>query len=284
MSAKGRLEREYLRSQHEGSPVSGTARLARGLLPKLLYAAILIALWQAAIVVLELKEFLVPSPLAVFNALFSPETAAQYQWWTHIATTLGEILAAFVFTAVFGFVLALLITWSDIVRGIAMPVIAVFNSLPKIALAPLFLIWFGYGFTANVTIAILVAFFPVVLNTTTGLDDVDEDLLDLVRYLHASKLQVFLKIRIPMSLPYVVSGLKISATLSVVGAIVGEFVASSQGLGFLIKDSQAMMNTPPMFASLILISCIGLGLFAAIAALEKVFMPWNRSPAEEGSR
>ena len=154
MSAKGRLEREYLRSQHEGSPVSGTARLARGLLPKLLYAAILIALWQAAIVVLELKEFLVPSPLAVFNALFSPETAAQYQWWTHIATTLGEILAAFVFTAVFGFVLALLITWSDIVRGIAMPVIAVFNSLPKIALAPLFLIWFGYGFTANVTIAI----------------------------------------------------------------------------------------------------------------------------------
>ncbi len=144
-----------------------------------------------AIVVLELKEFLVPSPLAVFNALFSPETAAQYQWWTHIGTTLGEILAAFVFTAVFGFVLALLITWSDIVRGIAMPVIAVFNSLPKIALAPLFLIWFGYGFTANVTIAILVAFFPVVLNTTTGLDDVDEDLLDLVRYLHASKLQVF---------------------------------------------------------------------------------------------
>ena len=112
----------------------------------------------------------------------------------------------------------------------------------------------------------------------------DEDLLDLVRYLHASKLQVFLKIRIPMSLPYVVSGLKISATLTVVGAIVGEFVASSQGLGFLIKDSQAMMNTPPMFASLILISCIGLGLFASIAAMEKICMPWNRSPAEEGAR
>lgn len=260
------------------------ARLAKGLLPKLLYVAILVAIWQAAIFVLELKEFVVPTPLAVFKALFDPETASQYQWWTHIGTTLGEILAAFVFTAIFGFVLALLITWSDLVRGIAMPVIAVFNSLPKIALAPLFLIWLGYGFAANVTIAILVAFFPVVLNTTTGLDDVDEDLLDLVRYLHASKLQVFLKIRIPMSLPYVVSGLKISATLSVVGAIVGEFVASSRGLGFLIKDSQAMMNTPPMFASLILISCIGLGLFSSIAAMEKTCMPWNRSPAEEGSR
>jgi NitT/TauT family transport system permease protein len=284
MSATGRPEREYRSAQHEGSPVNTAVRLAKAVLPKLLYAAILVAIWQAGIVLLELKEFLVPSPLAVFKALFDPQTASQYQWWTHIGTTLGEILAAFVFTAIFGFVLALLITWSDLVRGIAMPVIAVFNSLPKIALAPLFLIWFGYGFTANVTIAILVAFFPVVLNTTTGLDDVDEDLLDLVRYLHASKLQVFIKIRIPMSLPYVVSGLKISATLCVVGAIVGEFVASSQGLGFLIKDAQAMMNTPPMFASLILISCIGLSLFAFIAAMEKVCMPWNRSPAEEGAR
>ena len=114
-----------------------------------------------------------------------------------------------------------------------MPVIAVFNSLPKIALAPLFLIWFGYGFTANVTIAILVAFFPVVINTTTGLDSVDDDLLDLVRYLHATKAQIFLKIRIPMSLPYVVSGLKISATLCVVGSIVGEFVGATLG-GFAL--------------------------------------------------
>ncbi len=137
LSATGRPEREYLRSQHEGRSLSTTARLAKGLLPKLLYAAILVAIWQAGIVLLELKEFLVPSPLAVFKALFDPATASQYQWWTHIGTTLGEILAAFVFTALFGFVLALLITWSDLVRGIAMPVIAVFNSLPKIALAPL---------------------------------------------------------------------------------------------------------------------------------------------------
>jgi NitT/TauT family transport system permease protein len=143
------------------------------------------------------------------------------------------------------------------------------------------LIWLGYGFAANVTIAILVAFFPIVLNTTVGLESVDEDLLDLVRYLNASKMQVFLKIRIPNSLPYVFSGLKISATMSVVGAIVGEFVASSKGLGFVIKDSQAMLNTPPMFASLIMISAIGLGLFGFIAWLEKVLMPWNRETRED---
>jgi NitT/TauT family transport system permease protein len=262
--------------------MTSASRVAKAVLPKLLYAVALIAIWHGAIVAFGVKEFVVPSPLAVFEALFAPAKAAQYAWPTHILTTLGEILASFVFTAVFGFALSLVICWSSIARSIAMPIIAVLNSLPKIALAPLFLIWLGYGFAANVTIAILVAFFPVVLNTTTGLDAVDEDLLDLVRYLHASKLQVFVKIRIPMSLPYVVSGLKISATLSVVGAIVGEFVASSQGLGFLIKDSQAMMNTPPMFASLILISAIGLGLFASIAVVERVFMPWNRA-AEAGS-
>lgn len=259
-------------------------RFLRGALAKFVYAAGVIGLWQAAVVGLKLKEFVIPSPLAVFRHLFVPEVAAQYSWWTQIWTTGSEILVSFAFTAMGGFALALLISWSKVVRAVALPLITVFNSLPKIALAPLFLIWFGYGFAANVMIAILVAFFPVVLNAQAGLDAVDGDLLDLVRYLNASKLQIFLKIRIPMSLPYVFSGLKISATLSVVGAIVGEFVASSRGLGFLIKDSQAMMNTPPMFASLILISAVGLGLFQLITFLETVLMPWNRPQTEDSSR
>jgi NitT/TauT family transport system permease protein len=250
--------------------------LAGKILPKLLYAILAIALWQAIVMLFKVKEFVVPAPLAVFKSLFSGQKVAENTWWVHISTTLSEIVAAYLFTAAVGFLLAVLICWSKILRGIFMPIIAVLNSLPKIALAPLFLIWLGYGFAANVTIAIIVAFFPIVLNTTVGLDSVDEDLLDLVRYLNASKLQIFLKIRIPNSLPYVFSGLKVSATMTVVGVIVGEFVASSQGLGFLIKDSQAMMNTPPMFASLFIISAMGLGLFAFIGLLERLLMPWNR--------
>jgi NitT/TauT family transport system permease protein len=248
---------------------------AAKVLPRLLYIVLAIALWQALIMIFKVKEFVVPSPIAVFKSLFSGELIAENTWAVHIRTTLTEIAVSFFLTAVVGFLLALVICWSRILRGILMPVIAVLNSLPKIALAPLFLIWLGYGFKANVTIAIICAFFPIVLNTTVGLDSVDEDLLDLVRYLNASKLQVFLKIRIPNSLPYVFSGLKVSATMAVVGVIVGEFVASSQGLGFLIKDSQAMMNTPPMFAALFLISGIGLGLFAFIGFLERALMPWN---------
>jgi len=261
--------------------MSAAAKRLRGILPKVLYAIIVIGLWQAIVVVFKVKEFVVPSPVAVFKSLFSSAKVAENTWWVHIGTTLSEIIVSFLFTAAAGFLLSLLISWSKLMRNLLMPLISLFNSLPKIVLAPLFLIWLGYGFTANVTIAILVAFFPIVLNTTVGLESVDEDLLDLVRYLNASKLQVFLKIRIPNSLPYLFSGLKISATLSVVGAIVGEFVASSQGLGFLIKDSQAMLNTPPMFASLILVSGIGLGLFSLISLLERVCMPWNR-PEQEG--
>jgi NitT/TauT family transport system permease protein len=256
-------------------------RFLRKLFFRLLAAAAVIAVWQGAIVVFKIKAFVIPTPLAVFNSLFSSKKVAEATWWEHIFTTLSEIGASFVVIAVGGFLLSLAITWSRAVRGIMMPIIAVLNSLPKIVLAPLFLIWLGYGFAANVTIAVLVAFFPIVLNATVGLESVDEDLIDLVRYLNASKLQIFLKIRIPNSLPYVFSGLKISATLTVVGAIVGEFVASSRGLGFLIKDSQAMMNTPPMFASLILVSGVGLGLFSLISLLEKVCMPWNRN-VEEG--
>ena len=264
----------------EKNPGAGGKFLLK-LLVRLAAAAAVVALWQAAIVVFKVKAFVIPSPFAVVNSLFSSEKVAEATWWEHIFTTLSEIGASFVVITIGGFLLSLAITWSKAVRGIMMPIIAVLNSLPKIVLAPLFLIWLGYGFAANVTIAVLVAFFPIVLNATVGLESVEEDLIDLVRYLNASKLQIFLKIRIPNSLPYVFSGLKISATLTVVGVIVGEFVASSRGLGFLIKDSQAMMNTPPMFASLILISGVGLGLFSFISLLERVCMPWNRN-IEEG--
>jgi NitT/TauT family transport system permease protein len=231
--------------------------------------------WELAVRIFGIKEFVIPSPFLVFAQFYAPEFADKYAWLEHIQTTLAEILVSFCLTCLAGVGVAILMSWSKLFRGLFTPLITVFNSLPKIVLAPLFIIWFGWGFAANVGIAILVAFFPVVLNTSAGLNAVDEDLLDLVRYLHASKWQVFTKIRIPNSLPFIFSGLKISATLSVVGAIVGEFIASSQGLGFLIKDAQAALDTAPMFGSLLIISGIGLSLFGLIGVLEKLLMPWH---------
>lgn len=244
---------------------------------KLLTLLAVLALWQIGVMVFEVKEFILPAPLTILAQLFLPSYAAQYQWLTHISTTLSEILLSFCVTAVVGIAAAILMTWSRILRQIITPIIILFNSLPKIALAPLFLLWFGYGIIPNVMIAFLVAFFPIVINTFTGLNAVDEDLLDLVRYLHASKWQIFVKIQLPNSLPYIFSGFKISTTLCVVGAIVGEFIASTKGLGFLMKSAQGYMNTALMFASLLLISMLGVGFFGCIALLERWLMPWESS-------
>jgi NitT/TauT family transport system permease protein len=247
---------------------------------KLLAMLGFLIVWQLVVMIFGIKEFILPSPITTFSYLFVPELASQYDWFTHIETTLVEILIGFSVTALVGIFIAVLMTWSRFLRQIIMPILTLFNSLPKIALAPLFLLWFGYGIIPNVMIAFLISFFPIVINTAVGLNAVEEDLLDLVRYLHASKWQVFAKIQFPNSLPYIFSGFKISATLCVVGVIVGEFIASTRGLGFLIKSAQGLMDTPPMFASLILISILGLSFFGFISLLERWVMPWqqNRQP------
>jgi NitT/TauT family transport system permease protein len=251
------------------------AAFARRHIMKLVTLAAFVLVWQALVSVFGVKPFIIPSPGKTLAALVDPAVAPRYHWLEHAGATASAVLISFCVTAVSGVLVALLITWSATLRRIITPVLTLLNSLPKIAFAPLFLIWLGYGLIPNIVIAVLIAFFPVIINTTTGLKAVDQDLLDLVRYLHAGKLQVFLKIRIPNSLPYIFSGFKISSTLCVVGTIVGEFVASDRGLGYLLKDSQAMIDTPPMFASLILISVFGLALFGGVSALSKVAMPWQ---------
>lgn len=240
--------------------------------PKVLVLALFLVAWQLTVTVFGVKQFIIPSPAATFQRLFDPEVAPKYQWLRHLQATGKEVLIAFVATAVSGIGLAIVITWSNALRRVVVPVLTLFNSLPKIALAPLFLLWFGYGIVPNTLIAILIAFFPVIINTAAGLSAVDEDLLDLVRYLNGTKWQLFTKIRIPSALPYMFAGLKASATLCVVGAIVGEFIASSRGLGYAIQSAQALIDTPTMFASLVIIAALGLSLYGFVALLERLMV------------
>jgi NitT/TauT family transport system permease protein len=241
-------------------------------IPGLAYFAGFLCLWQLAVVFFKIKIFVLPGPIDVFSNLFN----TSYDWGKHITATVLEVAMSFVITTAAGISLAILIAWSRALSQLLMPILVLFNSLPKIAMAPLFLLWFGYGLLPNILIAFLAAFFPVVINSVTGLNAVEDDLLDLVRYLNASKLQVFVKIRIPNSLPHIFAGIKISATMCVVGAIVGEFLASEKGLGYLLKDAQAFIDTPTMFACLLLLSLIGVLFFRCIQFLEKICIPWNR--------
>ncbi len=244
---------------------------------KILLVFVFLGAWQIGVMVFGVKEFILPSPIATFAHLVVPELASKYSWFTHILTTVTEICVGFVVTTVAAILIASLMILSKLIDSIATPLIAFFNSLPKIALAPLFLIWFGYGIIPTALIAMMISFFPIVINTYAGLNDVDPDLLDLIRYLHSSKWQLFLKIRLPNCLPYIFSGLRISSTLCVVGAIVGEFVASESGLGYLMMTAEGALDTPVMFASLVLISLFGLALFGSIRLLERLLMPWQVS-------
>ena len=241
-----------------------------------------LGIWQGAIEIFHIKKYVLPSPLLVFKSLFDPAMAAKNNWWLNIGTTASEILLSFLVTLVAGVLLALLIAWSKPLNKLIMPVIVLLNSIPKIALAPLFLLWFGYGLKTNIFVAVLVAFFPVVINTVTGLIEIDDNLLDLVGYLGATKAQIFAKIRIPNALPHLFAGIKTSATMCVTGSIVGEFIASKSGLGRLLRSAQANIDMATMFACLLLLAAIGLLFFRMISVAEHLCMPWaNRTELEE---
>ena len=213
--------------------------------------------WHFGVVLLGIKEFILPTPWAAVKTLFDPK----YRWSFNFMATFYEVVGGFILSAVVGVVLGVAIVWSEWLKRTILPFLVFVNTLPKIAVAPLFLVWFGYGILPNILIVVLISFFPMVINTATGLVAVEEDLLDLVSYLHATKWQKLRLIQLPNSLPYVFSGLKITSTTAVVGAIVGEFIASDKGLGSVIISSQTTLSTPAIFGSLILITVIGMGLF-----------------------
>lgn len=200
--------------------------------------------------------------------------AATNDWWINIGTTAGEIFLSFIVVVTVGVAISLVIAWSSTLHKLVMPMIVILSSIPKIALAPLFLLWFGYGLRTNVVVAVMVAIFPVIINTVTGLIEIDSNLLDLTGYLGASKWQVFTKIRIPSALPHLFAGIKTSAVMCVSGAIVGEFVASKYGLGRLLRSAQARIDMATMFACLLLLAILGLIFFRFINIAEKYCMPW----------
>lgn len=234
-----------------------------------MFAATVLA-WQFAVSVFDIREYLLPGPLAVLQAMLGGDIS----WGRHIWVTGVEIFGAFALAAGAGIMLGIAIAWSTVVSRALTPFLVFVNTLPKVAVAPLFLLWLGYGILPNVLIGALIGFFPVVINTAVGLTQIDADLLDLGRVFSAPKWKVFAKIRVPNALPYILSALKVTATAAVVGAIVGEFVASQRGLGYVIVTTQSSMATPLAFAALVWISILGLALYGLVAWLARLLAPW----------
>lgn len=239
--------------------------------------AVLVALWEGVVRAFNIPYFLVPAPTAIWAEFWDrPQLYLYHTWITLYETAIGFFLAV-----VLGIGAAIAIVYSRVLQTIVYPVILVLQIVPKVAVAPLLLIWLGYGLQSKATIALLIAFFPIVVDTATGLRAVDPELLELVKVLKGNRWQEFVKIRFPYSLPFIFSGLKVAVTLAVIGAIIGEFVGGNEGLGYLIVVANAQLQTAMSFASFILLSLMGLLLFGLVVLVERLVVPWGVTEAEE---
>ena len=227
-----------------------------------------IVLWQVLVDAFHAPNFILPSPLATLATLSS----AKYSWVSNVAVTAAEILGGFALGAIVGVALAVVFTWSRPISLILLPLFVTLNMIPKVALGPLVIVWFSYGIFPNILIAFSICFFPILLTTARGLSEVEPDLLDLVKSLRGSRWVLFRKIRLPGSLPYIFSGMKVGAILAVAGAIVGEFIASDRGLGYLMIQVQSSLDTPAMMMAIVLLTLLGVALYGLVLGLERLFV------------
>ena len=258
--------------------LSATAYFRRGGAgPVVLTLVVLVALWEAVVRIFQVPPFLIPSASSVWEE-FASRPELYYQ---HLLVTLDETLVGFVLAVVLGIGSAIAIVYSRFLQGIVYPILVLLQIVPKVAIAPLLLIWFGYGLPSKTVVVLLVAFFPIVVNTASGMRAAEPELLDLVKVLKGDRWQEFVKIRFPYSLPFIFGGLKVAITLAVVGAIVGEFVGGNSGLGYLIVIANSELRTTMSFASLILLSLMGLVLFGIVGGLERLLVPWGINEEQE---
>jgi len=229
---------------------------------------VLIGAWYLFVALGNVPKFVMPSPIETVNALLQPN----YDWWKNTLVTSTEIFAGYFLALVVGVALALIFTWSKALESFFMPLLVSLNMIPKVALGPLIIVWFKYGVLPNTLIAFSICVFPILLTTARGLRETEPELLDLVRSLKGSRWQLFAKIQLPGALPYIFSGMKVAAILAVAGAVVGEFLGSDRGLGYLMLQVQVMLDTPAMFMAVILITLIGMALYGLVLVLERLLV------------
>lgn len=251
------------RSRMRGSQVVGTLAVL---------GAVLLA-WQFLPQALDTPSYVVPVFSDVLNALLDPEAFPRYL--SNAGATMTEVLLGLAIGVALGLLLAVTLAQLPRLYGVVFPYIVAIESIPKVAVAPLFVIWFGFGLPSKIVVVVLLAFFPVLVNTIHGLRSVDRDQVDLFRVNGASPFQLRLRLMIPAALPQIFSGLELAVANSMIGAIVAEFVGAQEGLGVLILQAQGRMETAAVFALLIILSALGILLNVAVRTLRRVVVSWE---------
>src|SRR5437870_10241208 len=244
--------------------------------PLILIVAVFV-LWDVMIRIFRIPPYLIPAPWDVAKML----VAEWPRLWRESLFTAYATLGGFGLSILLGIPIAMVIAYSRLVESFVYPLLVFSQSVPKVAIAPLFVVWFGFGIVPKVIAAFLLGFFPVVVATVQGFKSVEADVIDLARSMGASPFKVFLKFRLPTALPSIFSGLKVSVTLAVVGAVVGEFVGSNSGIGYVMQRSIGTFDLPTMFAALVILALLGVVLFWIVDRIERLVIPWHVSQRDD---
>jgi putative hydroxymethylpyrimidine transport system permease protein len=260
------------------SAVTTERRDWRGWLVPLGLIVAVLAVWEIVVRLRDTPRWFLPPPSAVASALVRSHGPLLH----HTAVTLEEVLVGFALSLLIGIAFALAIDSSRVVERAFYPFVIASQAIPIIALAPILLIWFGYGMTPKVIVVALICFFPIVVNMVDGLRSVDPDAIDLLRSMGASRWTIYRIVMIPSSLPYLFSGTRIAAAVSVIGALIGEWIGSSAGLGYFMIRSAGQFATAQVFAAVFVSALLGLGLFGAVSLVEWMLLPWRRVQTDGG--
>ena len=239
---------------------------------------VILSAWEIACHVFGIGIYLLPKPSDVISQIIEDPIFLLY----HGMFTASATMAGFVLAVIAGILIAIVIVYSPFLEKTLFTALVAFNAIPKIAIAPLFILWIGTGLESKVLMAFLIAIFPIIVDTVVGLRSIDPAQLDLARTYRASLVRMFWKIRFPNALPSIFAGMKVGITLALIGTIVGEFVGSSRGRGFVILQAQGTYQTPLVFAAILTLSVLGVILFNAIDLAERLALPWHVS--NRGSR
>ena len=245
-----------------------------GLAVPILLVLVLLVAWEGAVRLFDTPHYILPAPSRIGAAFFSHFPSLLH----HAAVTLAEIVLGLVLGGLGGFGLAVAIFYSPVLERAVYPLIIASQMIPIFAIAPLLIVWMGYGLWPKATVAALIGFFPIVVNASDGLRASNEESVELFRSLGATRWQVFRKLRLPASLPTLFAGLKVAVTLSVVGATIGEWVGAHRGLGYLMLQSNALLRVDLVFAAILMLTVLGLLLFGGLRIIERRVLRWRGSP------
>jgi len=261
----GRMGAAFLRIRSWGIPIA--------------ILVVLAGVWELWIQLGDVPKWQLPAPSAIAVELSDSRALL----WDHTLVTLQEVALGFLAALAAGVIVAALITYSRVLESSIYPIVIASQTVPIIAIAPLLLIWVGYGIEPKIIIVALISFYPIAVNTVDGMKSVDPDMVRMMRTLGASRWQIFSKLQVPTSLPFMFSGIKIGISVSVIAAVISEWVGASEGLGYLITYSQPLFLTARVFAAIVLLSIMGISLFVLASVLERVMLPWYHTERKSKS-